>query len=233
MYSLRSLTLSEWTIEASASEEEDEEGVEDEVAAFPVAPAAASAAAPPPRESSFGGYRTSTPLLPLFFPTACPSTTLAGGVEATNTVRGDTGPLGGVDGGEEEEELEGEDDGGDESSNGGRAGVVGADWIPTGRGAAAAAPAAAPAPAPAPAPARAETAAAFSPFLRARTIPAAIARTRLGVVVEDAETEGAADSAAAPPLLVFVFFWSLHFFMPPAPLRAPSGPKNLAYSTSM
>ena len=205
MYSLRSLTLSEWAIvfEGSASEEEDEDVEEGKGAA-----AAFPAVTPPPPTPPSAGFRSlcgvsrrrsvdgglaadewSTPmgLLCIIAPEG-----------TTNTERGDTGSLGGVDGGEDEEEEE-------EEGASGLAGVAGAEWIAAGRAAAEVA------------------SAARLPLFTTAIL--AITRTRLGVVVEDANMEEAAAAAAA--FFPTFAFLSLPFFMP-APLSVPSGPKNLA-----
>ena len=156
--------------------------------------------------------------------------------EATNTERGDTGSLGGVEGGDDGDDGDDEDDDdGDAEAGAGQegdgatclAGVAGADW--TARAAVVAAAAnreasiAAPSAASSPAPGER--------LARLTSAILAIARARLGVVVEDAETEAAAvcaaffSAAAAAAAAPFAF---LPFFIPPAPLSAPSGPKNLA-----
>ena len=171
--------------------------------------------------------------------------------ETTNTERGDAGPLGGVEGSDDDEEEAGEAEAGAEGDgNSCLAGVAGADWIARGAAAAAATAASESAAAGAEAASCATSSAAASAvspapprlLLLSSAIPA-IARACLGVVVEYTEpanaaaavlfcpgaffaaAAAAAATAAAPPV---AFFFFSPFFIPPAPLSAPLGPKNLA-----
>lgn len=240
VYSLRSLTLSEWTIsvEGPARDEEEEEDEEVEFDFFFATSAAAAVfAAQPTSENDVGSLgaageldaeECSPALVGLLL--LLPSCFFA--APTTNTEHGDRGSLGGVEGGDDDrgDEEEGDDGEGEEGGNAGDcggatsglAGVVGAEWTT----AAGLAPAASRVPSPSP------------PLTRLFTRAApAIALARLGVVVEEADT----DEGEKAMLLLFFFFASaffaflfssLPFFIPPAPLSAPSGPKNLAWMTS-